>query len=218
MLKRFTPLIVIGAIAPAASAGILSVSPSIDWIAAPADARVDMLTHATRGKAWNEQQYHTLANNLRVDAVASGTYNMDTDFPAVNPFIASGTVISSHYIHFDTPGNDAGTLEGSVTFDYDILGVIARGDGNGGTGLLDRSDFLGTGTLYDDNLDARGLEFNAAGTNDRFTISADRRTVSFKFGVTQPGDRLRVITTVPEPATMAGLGIATLALIRRKRK
>ncbi len=201
--------------ASAASAGIVGVGGSVVHIQAPASAEPNALT-STWIHAWNEKQGVVLEHSLVVNAAQPGTYQYETDLsPAA---IMSGTVVNSHYIHFDTPGEDELILSGWVTFDAPILGVIAAGD-NPGWNLLESTDFLGApGTLYPGGLKHRGLELPNG--IDTFTISQDRMTLIIdQFRVVKPGDHVRVITeTVPAPGamTLAGLG-GLLALGRRRR-
>lgn len=197
-----------------AQGAIVSSAGAVDVIAAPADARLNVLTDSTRIRAWDEQQDVVLSAAMAYDAWAPGAYNMTSDLG--NFFLAAGERISSHYIHFDSPGNSAANAEGSVTFAGRIIAVVCRGD-NGGdlSGKLDSSDFLGAPTLYSDSVEARGMELT--GNADRFLISPDGKTIGVKFGITSPGDFVRVITVVPAPAGAALLGLGVLVMSRRRR-
>jgi MYXO-CTERM domain-containing protein len=202
-------LLAIGAIAGTANAGIVGVVGDIEFVAAPADARLNVYTSKIV-RAWNEQQDHTLVQRLRVNAVTSKLYDANADLEEA--FIAAGTRVASHYIHFDTPGGERGSAKGLVRFDADILGVICVGD-SGTQRFLDASDFLSSGTIYPDAINNRGLELG----DDSFRILADRRTVEFNFQIASPGDYMRVVTAVPTPGSAALLGIAGLVSLRRRR-
>lgn len=202
-------------VAASSQAIIVSVGGTASLIAAPADARLDALTGSDIVPVWDETQGFTLTSNLKVDAVSSGTYTVASDLPVVQPEISAGSVVNSHYIHFDSPASNAAAAVGSVTFGEDILGVIVMGDSNGTPKTLDLSDYLASGTLHDDNLNHRGLELDSS---DWFGISADRRTLNYGFAITQPGDRIRVVTA-PEPVSILGMvaGIGMLVNSRRRK-
>ena len=123
-----------------------------------------------------------------------GTYS---SFPSGSAKIAVGTVVDSHLIHSDIPSRSfTGRRTGSVTFAQDILGVVAS------TAKLASSDSLGaTGTSYAGTTKWRGLEGGENGFSslgDKFTISADQRTVTFDIN-TYVMDELRVITKHENP-------------------
>lgn len=215
-MKSFAILATFGAVLLAApgQAIIISTSGSANLISAPANAQLNVITSSTLARCWNEAQGFTLTSTLKLDAAASGSYTTEASLPSVQPTVTAGTVVNSHYVHFDSPGGASASATGSVTFDQDILGVICKGDAGSSNKTLDLSDYLSSGTLYDDGLVDRGVEL--ASNGDLFTISADRRTVNFHFAITEPGDRIRIVT-VPEPATVliliSGLGI----LVNRRR-
>lgn len=196
------------ALAGAAHAGIVSVSGDAVQIAQPADARLNVLTSSSQVFAWNEAQGVALDRDVRANAVLDGLYDAAGDLDEV--IIAKNTVVSSHYIHFDSPGSTAADAAGSVTFDADILGVICVNER--GSRHLDLSDFLGDPTKFSSEVNARGLELNS----DFFRIIGGR-TIEFRFRITNPGDFIRVVT-VPAPGALAlaGLGLA-VAMRRRSR-
>lgn len=202
---------VAAAIAGSAHASIVATTGAAELIAAPADARLNALTSATSVRVWDELQNIVLADPLRANAREPGLYDANSDLDEV--VIPRGSVVSSHYIHFDSPGSTQARAEGSVTFDAPIAGVMVLGD-SGANRFLDNSDFLGAPTLYPDNVSARGLELSANG--DRFSISADRRTVTFSFAISNPGDYMRVVT-IPAPGAMALAGASGLIALRRRR-
>ncbi len=196
------------ALAGAAHAGIVSVGGDAVLIAQPGDARLNVLTSSSEVYAWNEAQNVVLDRDVRADAVLDGLYDAEGDLDEV--IIAKNTVVSSHYIHFDSPGSNSASAAGSVTVDADILGVIVVNER--GSRRLDASDFLGSPTKFTAEVNARGLELGS----DTFRIIGGR-TVEFRFRITTPGDYMRIITApAPGALVLAGLGLAVAAR-RRSR-
>ncbi len=160
----------------------------------PASVALNKLENATSTYAFDEAQNTTLTSAIAVDAVNPGTY---TTFPSGSAKIAVGTVVDSHLIHSDIPSrNFTSHRTGSVTFSQDILGVVAS------TAKLASSDSLGApGTAYASTTRWRGLEGSENGFSslgDKFTISPDKRTVTFDIN-TYVMDELRVITKHANP-------------------
>ena len=174
-----------------------------------------------------------LAEDLEVSVVESGFYAMKADLPSLFPNIQAGLVVSSHLLHLDRRIDP--TLEGTLTFDTDILGVIVH-EGNRPhpeLDLLSGSDALlgWAGTFYPDDRAQRGLEFAAAPAHpkDAVGISEDRRTLTWRL---QSGsgafDQIRIVTgccgptPTPEPSAvvlfMAGLSLLGLGKAFRSKK
>jgi len=87
--------------------------------------------------------------------------------------------VASHYVFFD-PTN--GTIDGTVDFDSDVLGIIST------TNHLAASDYLAnTGVNYL-NPTLRGLE-----AGDSVTVSGVRQ-IRFDTSASTPGDYVRVLT------------------------
>lgn len=187
---------------------IIAVGGSVQQIAQPGDAQLNALTSTDTVYAWNEVQNYVLDRDVKIDAQAPGLYDQAGDL--INGVLTKGTVVSSHYVHFDTPRSTGGTARGRIQFDGSILGVIVR---NGaGTRHLDESDFLGAPTLFSQNVNARGLEFNT----DAFRIVVSGDAIEFEFEISSPGDYIRVIT-VPGPGALSLAGLGVLAMARRRR-
>jgi MYXO-CTERM domain-containing protein len=201
-----------------ASGAVISTSSNVNRIARPADARLNVLTNACIAKVWNERQNVALTQDLRVDAFMRGRL-FDEVKDLQGKVLPKNLIVSSHYVHFDSPGTQHATLrQASITFDQPIVGVIMLN--KQGSRSLDNTDAIfGMGTQFTKNLDLRGLELNPCG--DRFKISNDGKTLTFWSTISNPGDYFRVITSggnmIPTPGAAALLGLGGLAIARRRR-
>ncbi len=169
---------------PAAGA-ILSTTPVVVEVPAPATVMPGMNTSNDRILAFNEQQCVTLDRLMSVNGALDG----EVPYPFVGFPIPAGTDISCHFLHFDPSG--AANASGTVTFDSDILGVIVTDPD------LDASDSVCglPGTAYPTSVTDRGAEL----PGDSASIDLGTRTVTVDLTASNPGDQLRVITRcVPE--------------------
>jgi hypothetical protein len=161
----------------------------------------------------------TLTSTLDVDAHGAGTFDNDktgkhmTSTSLNRGTIAAGTAVES-YMLFSNPAKGAHPYSGSVTFSTAILGVEVL------TKSLNNTDgILGsTTTKYYTGTD-RGLELGSP--TDSFTLNLTANTLTFDFKTSSVIDEIRIITAVPEPATMAMCGtslvvVTAVALRRRK--
>ncbi len=202
--------------ASSVSASIISTSGQTSLIARPADAQLGSLTDNSVAFVWNEAQGIAIGSALTIDAAAPGQYTSALSFSVGS--IPAGSVLSSHLVHFDTVGGAAHTVDGSITLDGIIVGVIAWN--RPGAVHLDASDAaFGLGTLFSVGVNRRGVfdvGDGTAGDEDFFSISPDRQTLSFHLEVSSPFDQVRVLTMVPAPSAVALLGMVGLLGLRRR--
>lgn len=203
--------------AGSATASIVSTSGQATLISRPGDAQLNALTSNTTAFVWDEAQSVTLAAPVSIDASSPGLYTSSLSF--VFATLPTGSVVSSQYVHFDTVGGTSHAVDGSITLDGTIVGVIAWN--RAGFAHLDASDAVfGLGTLFSEGLVRRGVFDSgdgSAGNEDFFSIGSDLHTLTFHLEVTNPFDELRVLTTVPAPSVIPVLAIAGLVGVRRRR-
>lgn len=149
-----------------------------------------------------------LGSSLGLDHVTTGLVNGSSLLAPGS--VAAGTTVQSYLVHADSVAAFSDLLSGYITFDTPILGVLVNTQSLvGSDGLLGRP-----GITYGDS-SARGLELQPAG--DFFAISADRTRLDFTLKFETVYDELRIVTAVPEPATLAMLFIPGLLYCRRRR-
>lgn len=203
--------------AGSAQAGIISVSGAALQIGSPASVVPNAgYENFTRAAVFAERQDVVLTQAAQLNATTPGLFDSLADLtPGA---LAIGTLVSSYYLHAD-PVGASGTVYtyiGSVTFDSDILGIAALNAELLGTNLLGAP-----GTTYPGAATVNGLDY-ADGT-DWFSISGDRRTLSFRLAAWAGADALRVVTegnAVPEPGALglASLALGAMVLARRRRE
>lgn len=214
-MKRFLgalAVLLICAQSAFAGFGITSGSANATVIAAPADGSLSGVTTGTGVSAWLEGI--STVSGLAVDHNGSdGTFG---------PGIPSSTLLTgevrSYMIDFnpDKVGDfdPVTSKDATFTFSNKILGVIFT------LTNLNASDSLGSPPTTYDSLDLdRGLEL-VGDVKDKFTISGN--TLKINAVTVSSGehiDQFRVITAVPEPATLCTWGLLGLGLaiaVRRK--
>jgi CSLREA domain-containing protein len=126
--------------------------------------------------------------------------------PAPGFVIPAGTMINSHFVHFDPESTQSTVnvqiVEGLMVghpFREPIIGLIVLDE------QLDGSDFLGpVGTQYNTGTPARGLEVDSVPGPDAIEFSGEfnSRAVKVSFSASEPGDSIRIITwAFPQPLT-----------------
>jgi hypothetical protein len=124
--------------------------------------------------------------------------------------IPAGTLVGSFLIHADTISSNTRVFEGSVTFEFDILGIIITSTRLVNTDLR----FGGEGVTYSNN-GFRGIDLGSTLESDWVRLSENRRTVSFRLTVDSAMDEMRILT-VPSPAAATGI-LAGLFVGRRRQ-
>ncbi len=163
----------------------------------------------------------------RVDALTPGT-------------ISAGTRLDSYYLLFDSSvrrtrlQDTSGSM--SITFDTEILGIALNNSGIfvPSVGLRESDDasgdangtnqaFQGPGILTYGDFAQRGFELGTRTNEDRFSISADRRTITIlNVYADRDSDAIRIfVAGTPEPATLSLFGAGAVGmfwLLLRKRR
>lgn len=194
-----------------AYANIIAITGNIQWILPPASVVTNSgLENNKTAFLFKEQMSYLLGGNALVNISTPGFYNSNGSLSG--GAVPTGTTIDSYYYHADPVGNASTnnqSYSGTITFDTDVLGIDVLDGG------LSATNFLGFfGTLYSNS--GQGFEL---GGPDTITLSADRRTITVFNLANSAADDFRVITAVPEPASIAllFLGLAGLALSMRKK-
>lgn len=171
-------------------------SGQVAVISAPTTVAVGKLEDNKNAKFFSEQSNITLTNQVTVDASRVGTYSalgvggstLESTFKPAT--ILAGTKVNSYYLHADKVGalTTFNQYKGSISFSESILGVVTTRNN------LNASDRLGSiTTLYPKS----GRELDATDTvnRDSFTISQDRKTLSFTLLTANYSDDIRIITS-----------------------
>ncbi|GEM_PF-5553923 len=184
---------------PPAPAAIVSTSGAVVEVTAPPSVAKNAYVSDTEIRAFDEQQNVTILAPITVDFTEPGSYDSLSELaPTVLP---AGTCLQSHFIHFDSTGSLGVRLQGSVTYDTDVLGVIVTDSS------LSQSDLVVgvPSTTYPTGVADRGAELSPSPQSgpDIVTLSSDRRTVGVDLKVTTVVNQVRVITECRHIADLA---------------
>lgn len=212
----------IAMVATSAQAGISNVSGPGNLITNTADMKykADAYQDLTaKVNYWTERENYTLTQDLVVSILAPGSFptTFTTHAGNENNKIANGTQIASYYMYFD-PKNALG-VNAKFKFDNNILGIVTNERTSAANDHFMLSDYLidpgvAAGNKSAAHFTARGLEIGA----NEFIKFHSAKEIEIDWNASSPGDQIRVITAVPEPASMAALAIGAVAMLRRRRK
>lgn len=149
--------------------------------AIPSDVTPGANEDNTQALAFEEKQLVELDADLAVDhdGTTGGPY-LGTDV-ANTGIIPAGTIVNSHFIHWDPEDATGTTITGSATFVGKIIGVQINT-----ASIVDTNGNLGLGSVT--------YATNQIGAADEFTISVDGKTIDIDFYATSGADNIRVIT------------------------
>ena len=190
------------------SASIISWSDSIEKTSEPNDLSLGAYESSEYIRVFDEKQNYVLEEDLYVDLFVTTGGIFDSEDDLTFGTIPAGTHINSHLVHFDPIGYNTTILEGSITFDQKIIGVILKLDS------LQNSDFLGFADTFDDG-NLRGLELWG---QDWFEISDDLKTLSMHLYTNVQLDNIRILTEVPIPSTLLLLGSGLFGLVGMRKR
>ncbi len=169
--------------------GINKVTGQLTLIRPPTSVLQDDLASDTEAFVFIEKEDVGLSEPLKVNTVDTGTFNTVASLEMAN--LARNTRINSYFLHFDRTSQPAQLvgIQGSITFDQDILGLIVLSTELNNSTL----DLKFAGTAYGIG---HGLEFSAQAENsqDSVTVSNDRRTLTVDLQNNVQVDQIRIIT------------------------
>ncbi len=201
------------AVATSSSAAIVGSAGDVVQIPPPPSVVPQALESDFHIHAFDEAQHFELPTDIRVDISSPGTYD---DWRELTPdVIPTGSNVSSYLLHADNPEFCRWVvLEGSITFNSDILGVIiskhALNDGDAALGAIGTDYPCGLQSIF------RGPELFCG--LDSVVVEPDLRTLTVHLTAGFTIDQIRVITDAPEPTVLSLLALGILPAIRTRRR
>ena|SRR5579863_1867539 len=208
-----------GLASPAWCQAIAGWSGQVELTGIPGSLLPGAFESDTAASIFQESSNLILVSDVAFDAGLPGLYDSPASLtPGV---ITAGTTVSDAYFHSDPIERTGTVFTGSVTFNSDILGVIAL------SATLSATDsiFGAAGLVYPGHDGGRGLEMVPG--QDSFAISQDLRTLTFSVMTWGNVDEMRIITAgtpgkgneaaaAPEPGTGLLLAAGFAAFACRK--
>ncbi len=182
--------------------GITRLSGAIRLLNAPPRTLVtNQFENSSNIVIFRERQGVLLSHDLKVDIAEPGSGDIGKH---TGGRLAAGLRVDSYLLHFDAPDGKKkkiAQLQGKVTFDRPVLGIIAMS-----AGLFNTDKLLGAKeTRYDED-NGRGIETKDA--KDVITLSDDRRTVHVNLKLSGAGlhafDQIRVLVTAAPNDSQSG--------------
>jgi ferric-dicitrate binding protein FerR (iron transport regulator) len=128
----------------------------------------------------------TLAEDLPVSVDSPGHYHVYPRWKDSGS-IPSGTTVDSYFVHLDAIGGKKRQRQGAITFDRPILGVVFSRKL-----LIEHNEIFGDPhTVYAP--DRPQSSYSTTLENESVTLSADRRTIRFRWFIRALSDQVRIL-------------------------
>lgn len=133
-----------------------------------------------------ERTGYELPSDLGIEARAPGTY--DSSSSLSEGTIAETTAVDVLYVHADTRDDSKTRIEGTLTFDRKIDGVIATGES-----MLAANEVMQVASLPTEYPESTKSNFGVNMKVDKFEIGSDRKSMSLNYEVYGQSDSMRLI-------------------------
>ena len=172
----------------------VTLGGQVESVPAPQTVEVNKNEDPNYAKLFAENALITLSSPLIVDVASPGAYNQVAAL--VPAAVAAGTVVNSYYLHADVTGQPVNfrLMTGSITFETPILGLVFSDS------RLNTSNFLGLASTVYSSV-GRRYDIGSGNISDSFTLSADRKTITFNSNTAPACDDMRIITAAKTVAS-----------------